>query len=409
IVQGGNEGALFVSERRLDRLSWLPWISFYGREQYDCIAKNIAPAEIKVLNLRSIKLETTEMKEIVRALPAFKQLQELSLDNSNIGDSGAEALATVLFNLEKLRNLYLDGNNIGDEGAKLLAHALPWQLQKFHLEKNNVGDAGAGAIATVLPSLTLLQELCLGGNKIGEAGTEALAKALLSTKLTTGHFVFPLSGQEVEAILVINLLRMGCSCEGKGLAYTQESGGDWYILGQQLAECCQDQGLLGRVSRKQPVVVYVSDATTRLVTHKECLYQAHMLMPALYPTPDDLSATQIDKLRKRCSICCDVSLWAINLTTDPDSLSVEAIKSIAPQVRNVETLITVLNVMANAVASKYLLLDDALKEQIEGLFYQVALQNHDIPQEINQLRDLYMFLQENLEFSDSFKSQFPLH
>jgi hypothetical protein len=112
----------------------------------------------------------------------IKSLQELYMNNNNIGSDGAKALAGALYNLTSLHDLYLNNNNIGDDGAKALAGALQNNTSQtyfyLHLNNNNIGDDGAKALAGALQNKTKLLDLYLNNNNIGNDGAKALAGAL---------------------------------------------------------------------------------------------------------------------------------------------------------------------------------------------------------------------------------------
>ncbi|CAF4881845.1 unnamed protein product, partial [Rotaria socialis] len=54
----------------------------------------------------------------------MQALTYLSVDNNQIGDSGAQYLAEGLKVNKSLKELYLHNNQIGDNGAQNLAEAL---------------------------------------------------------------------------------------------------------------------------------------------------------------------------------------------------------------------------------------------------------------------------------------------
>ncbi|MEQ2218816.1 hypothetical protein XENOCAPTIV_008553, partial [Xenoophorus captivus] len=64
-------------------------------------------------------------------LPGLHNLQHLDVENSKIGDKGAEKLANALVFLRSLEILNLSENCIGDQGVKKLALALK-DLPKLH-------------------------------------------------------------------------------------------------------------------------------------------------------------------------------------------------------------------------------------------------------------------------------------
>lgn len=101
---------------------------------------------------------------------------ELSLDDNNIGDSGAAAIAEALKSNTAVEKLWLNNNTIGDSGAAALAEALESNtaLRWLFLQTNTIGDSGAAAIAESLKSNTALTMLYLNGNNIGNNGAASL-------------------------------------------------------------------------------------------------------------------------------------------------------------------------------------------------------------------------------------------
>ncbi|KAG8007126.1 MHC class II transactivator [Nibea albiflora] len=94
-------------------------------------------------------------------LPGLHNLQHLDLENSKIGDKGAEKLADALASLCFLEVLNLSQNCIGNEGVKKLATTLKG-LPKLHclsLYSNVISDEGAESLAAVLPHVASLTDL----------------------------------------------------------------------------------------------------------------------------------------------------------------------------------------------------------------------------------------------------------
>ncbi|KAM9843033.1 MHC class II transactivator [Aulostomus maculatus] len=117
-------------------------------------------------------------------LPGLQDLQHLDLENSKIGDKGAERLANALVSLCSLEILNLSQNCIGDEGVKKLATTLK-DLTKLHclsLYSNVICDGGAWSLAAVLPHMASLTELDVKYNKLTDVGVQSLAASLRNCK-----------------------------------------------------------------------------------------------------------------------------------------------------------------------------------------------------------------------------------
>jgi len=77
----------------------------------------------------------------------------LSLDNNEIGDEGAEGLASVLPDAKSLTSLNLVKNRISAEGAVAIAEVLPRTgLTLLDLAQNRIGAEGEAAILTIATS-----------------------------------------------------------------------------------------------------------------------------------------------------------------------------------------------------------------------------------------------------------------
>src|SRR5262249_2289146 len=74
--------------------------------------------------------------------PNLSRLKHLHLDNSGLGDAGAEVLAKA--DWRELRFLSLGWNGIGEPGVRALIRSRLWpNLQYLVLSGNPFGDAGA--------------------------------------------------------------------------------------------------------------------------------------------------------------------------------------------------------------------------------------------------------------------------
>ncbi|XP_026207511.1 MHC class II transactivator isoform X2 [Anabas testudineus] len=113
-------------------------------------------------------------------LPGLHNLQHLDLDNSKIGDKGAEKLADALASLSSLEILNLSENCIGDHGINKLASTLR-DLPKLHclsLYSNVISDEGAESLAAVLPHMSSLTHLDVKYNKLTDVGAQSLGASL---------------------------------------------------------------------------------------------------------------------------------------------------------------------------------------------------------------------------------------
>uniref|UniRef100_UPI0037E7D497 MHC class II transactivator isoform X1 n=2 Tax=Semicossyphus pulcher TaxID=241346 RepID=UPI0037E7D497 len=117
-------------------------------------------------------------------LPGLQNLQHLDLENSKIGDKGADILADALVSHCYLEILNLSQNCIGDQGVKRLATTLR-DLPKLHclsLYSNVISDEGAESLAAVLPHMSSLTELDVKYNKLTDVGAQSLGASLRSCR-----------------------------------------------------------------------------------------------------------------------------------------------------------------------------------------------------------------------------------
>ena len=72
---------------------------------------------------------------------------------------GAASLANALASSQCLREVLLDGNNLQPEGGRLLSKAVEQsQMQELHLNDTNIGDEGP-SLSCLFASFFLLSNL----------------------------------------------------------------------------------------------------------------------------------------------------------------------------------------------------------------------------------------------------------
>nr|XP_033945082.1 MHC class II transactivator isoform X2 [Pseudochaenichthys georgianus] len=151
--------------------------------QCDSILAEGVPA---VKELHKLELELGPEKgplvlpKLWELLPGLHNLQHLDLENSTIGDKGAEELADTLVSLGSLEILNLSQNCIGDQGVRKLATVLrdlP-KLQCLSLYSNVICDEGAETLAAVLPHMASLTDLDVKYNKLTSVGAQSLGASL---------------------------------------------------------------------------------------------------------------------------------------------------------------------------------------------------------------------------------------
>ena len=115
--------------------------------------------------------------------PHCAGLKSLRLNNNNIGDHGATALARST-TLAQLESLYLENENwIHALGIKAMAESKNLaSLRRLVLTLNVIGDEGAIYLANS-QHLSGLHFLNVAGNKLSPKGEDALQKTTALTNL----------------------------------------------------------------------------------------------------------------------------------------------------------------------------------------------------------------------------------
>jgi len=104
-------------------------------------------------------------------------LEYLSLRDNPVSRHSMAELAAMLASNRTLQEVSLQDNDIGDAGAALLVEVLAAPeaaLQSLNLTKTGLTDATAARIGAMLRTNTQLLKLYLPGNTITAAGAEAM-------------------------------------------------------------------------------------------------------------------------------------------------------------------------------------------------------------------------------------------
>ena len=107
---------------------------------------------------------------------------KVALWGKMIRDCHVEALYFEAVNNYEVKVLWLNNNQLGDAGAEAIAGMLRTNhsLTLLELVGNKIGDAGAEAIGAMLcTNRSSLTKLNLHGNKISDDGKKALREAVL--------------------------------------------------------------------------------------------------------------------------------------------------------------------------------------------------------------------------------------
>ncbi|EDQ85897.1 uncharacterized protein MONBRDRAFT_34069 [Monosiga brevicollis MX1] len=134
-----------------------------------------ANAGVRKLELNDIPFDEAMTEALIEALvDRPTDLYSLELTNLQLGDEGADIVASFLAKTSALRALNLGHNAIGDVGVTALAAALPTSLHELDLSWNAIAASGFEALIEALSSTTV-RELELDHNAVTD---EALQKAL---------------------------------------------------------------------------------------------------------------------------------------------------------------------------------------------------------------------------------------
>ncbi|XP_062394478.1 NACHT, LRR and PYD domains-containing protein 3-like isoform X2 [Sardina pilchardus] len=141
--------------------------------------------KVEALILSGCKLTDKSCELVASVLQSPNSLLQLDLNNSNLGDSGAQLLSKGLSSPQcRLQTLSLQSCSIGEEGFTALASALrsnPSHMRGLWLMGSKATDSGVKHLSSLLedPSCKL-EILDLNDCSIGEEGFTALASALRS-------------------------------------------------------------------------------------------------------------------------------------------------------------------------------------------------------------------------------------
>ena len=118
--------------------------------------------------------------DICSGLKYTLKLTHLSLRTCFIGDNGAEALASALFNNIFIKDIDLDDNKISTKGIQALSEKLLGKisLNKINLAHNSINEEGAAFLGKSLENATNLKTLILSSNYLKDEGCQYIAKGL---------------------------------------------------------------------------------------------------------------------------------------------------------------------------------------------------------------------------------------
>ena len=133
---------------------------------------------LEELCLNDTQMGEEEVTALAHGLKNVTQLNELNLSNNPLGH-GISELAKHLHSVPQLKNVPLNDTQMGKEEVTALAHSLKnvTQLNKLVLPKNPLGH-GISELAKHLHNVPDLKELNLNDTQMGEEEVTALAHSL---------------------------------------------------------------------------------------------------------------------------------------------------------------------------------------------------------------------------------------
>ena len=172
-----------------EQLGRIQLINFKGLRKKNVLLQVLAVLK-EFMYLKKVNFEECDF---IDSIKPCTELQNLDLEGSYIGATGAKTLANLVKHYPNLVTLNLCGNSIGPFGAKALADGLMHctNLQVLNLSRNSIGTSdraladdlitpadGMNAHRECLKHCTNLQTLHLDHNKIGTDDAKALTDGL---------------------------------------------------------------------------------------------------------------------------------------------------------------------------------------------------------------------------------------
>ncbi len=168
-----------------------------GRALVNELTRLADPPRLRNLDLSGNRLTAEQLGRLLRA-PALSDVEQLILNDNNLGSEGMRVLSTIhlpqlhtiqlvrtrpevqgvqslilMSKNETLRSLSLGGNNLPPDTANILARAPLPGLRVLDLRDNRLGDAGAIALSQNA-HLQNLVRLDLASNLVEDEGADAL-------------------------------------------------------------------------------------------------------------------------------------------------------------------------------------------------------------------------------------------
>lgn len=135
------------------------------------------------INLANCRMGNAGARHLARGLKDYTTLKSLGVCWNHLTDDAMEDMIVSFRSCHSLQNLDLDNNELGDLSALLIAKT--WltdtancALQMLALNHNSITDEGTVALGRALASNSSLRNLCLAYNRVGNAGLVGLGQGL---------------------------------------------------------------------------------------------------------------------------------------------------------------------------------------------------------------------------------------
>ena len=136
-------------------------------------------------------LLTTDAIKLSKSLQKASNLQQLTINSSNINSEAGNFIAAVVSHNSRLKTLDLDNNSLQSKGIKIIATSLQdiSTLTKLQIRNNGITIEASDDIAAALSCNTQLQELDISKNYLQSTGAITIAKALQSSHILKKLFI----------------------------------------------------------------------------------------------------------------------------------------------------------------------------------------------------------------------------
>ena len=134
-----------------------------------------------------VKLQSTGVIKIAKALQSISTLKKFNISNNDITDKVADDIASAINSNSQLQEFDVSKNKLQSTGVIKIAKALQSisTLKKFNLSNNDITDKVAADLASVLSLNGKLQEFNISKTEMQTKGITTIVKALQSITTLT--------------------------------------------------------------------------------------------------------------------------------------------------------------------------------------------------------------------------------